>query len=85
MENQSFKPQNPILRQLASLKVLSRLMGHELHAQGATKTVTFSREEMNEIQTAIDLYIEDVTRRYSQAPAAGGVANVETPLVATRN
>lgn len=28
----SVKAQNPIVRQLASLKVLSRLLGHELHA-----------------------------------------------------
>ena len=85
MENQSSKPSNPILRQLASLKVLSRLLGHELHAQAATKTVALSRDEVLEIQTTIDLYIEDVSRRHSQAPSAGGVASVEAPLSATRN
>lgn len=78
------KPQNPVVRQLASLKVLSRLLGHELHAQGASKTVTLSREEVIEVQTTIDLFIEDITRRQSgrldTAPQAG-----EPQLVATRN
>ena len=85
MENQSAKPQNPILRQLASLKVLSRLLSHEVHAQGASKTVSLSRDEVGEIQTTLELYIEDVTRRYSQAPSAGGVANVESQIMAVRN
>ena len=46
MEVQSnAKTQNPIVRQLASLKVLSRLLGHELHAQGGSKSLTLSRDE----------------------------------------
>ena len=48
---------NRLERTLAHLKILSRLIGHELHAQSAPR-LTFSREEILEIQTRIDLYIE---------------------------
>ena len=67
METQtSSRPQHPAIRQLASLKVLSRLLGHELHSQANTKSVTLSREEMIEIQTTVDLFIEELSRRMSQ-------------------
>src|SRR6185503_11650728 len=69
MDAQS-KQQNPIVRQLASLKVLSRLLGHELHAQQSSRSLTLSREEVIEIQTTIDLFIEEIVRRQSQAPVA---------------
>ncbi len=85
MENVSNRPQNPILRQLANLKILSRLLAHEVHSQSTSKTLTLSRDEVSEIQTALELYIEDVSRRYSQAPSAGGVASVESPLAGVRN
>jgi hypothetical protein len=85
MDIQSQKPQNPILRHLASLKILSRLLAHEVHAQGTSKTVTLSRDEVSEVQTALDLYIEEISRRYGQAPSAGGVATVEAPLMGVRN
>jgi hypothetical protein len=85
MDVPSTKPQNPILRQLANLKILSRLLAHEVHAQGASKTLTLSRDEISEVQTALDLYIEEISRRYSQAPSAGGVASVESPLAGVRN
>jgi hypothetical protein len=69
MEAQSStRPQHPAVRQLATLKVLSRLLGHELYAQANTKSVTLSREEVVEIQTTVDLYIEELTRRMAQAP-----------------
>ena len=85
MDTAGARPQNPILRQLANLKILSRLLAHEVHAQNASKTLTLSRDEVSEIQTALEIYIEDVSRRYSQAPSAGGVAQVESPLVGVRN
>jgi hypothetical protein len=77
------RPSSPIARQLASLKLLSRLLGHELHAQGNSKSVTLSREELAEIQTAIDLFIEEVTRRSGTSGALTGVP--ETQLVTARN
>ena len=85
MEPISSKPPNPILRQLANLKILSRLLAHEVHAQTTSKTLTLSRDEVTEIQTALELYIEDISRRYSQAPSLGGVASVESPLAGVRN
>ena len=74
---------SPIARQLASLKLLSRLLGHELHAQGGSKSITLSREEVAEIQTAIDLFIEEVTRRSGTSGSLAGVP--ETQLVTARN
>jgi hypothetical protein len=88
METQSStKHVNPVVRQLASLKLLSRLLGHELHAQGGSKSVTLTREEVSEIQTTVDLFIEEITRRQSQAPSApiASVVASEPHLVASRN
>jgi hypothetical protein len=88
MEPQSStKHQNPVVRQLASLKLLSRLLGHELHAQGGSKSVTLSREEVSEVQTTVDLFIEEITRRQGQSPATpvSSVAVSEPSLVAARN
>jgi len=73
---------NQIGRQLASLKILSRLLAHELHAQQSSKQVSLSRDEVLEIQTCLDLYIEEVSRRQSQA---GGAPASEPTLVAARN
>ncbi|MEZ5974454.1 MAG: hypothetical protein R3F33_11830 [Planctomycetota bacterium] len=49
-------------RHLSSLKVISRLLGHELHTQTGGKTITLSREEVTEIQTSLDLFIEEAAR-----------------------
>ncbi len=82
----SSRTQHPAIRQLASLKVLSRLLGHELHAQASSKAITLSREEVVEIQTTVDLFIEELSRRMAQAPVSTTpVAAVETPLVGARN
>ena len=80
--------QSPLLRQLAHLKVVSRLLGHELHAQGASKAITLSRDQVQEIQTTLDLFIEEMSRRTGSVgardaaslPTAG-----ETHIVPTRN
>jgi len=48
-------------RQLAQLKILSRLLGHELHAQTGPR-ITLSREEVDEIQSTVDLFIEQALR-----------------------
>lgn len=92
MEGQT-KQQNPVVRQLASLKVLSRLIGHELHGQTSSRSITLSREEVIEIQTTIDLFIEEITRRQAQAPSATTPTQAGAPtsapseprLVAARN
>lgn len=69
-------------RQLASLKILSRLLAHELHSQQGSKQVNLSRDEVLEIQTCLDLFIEEVSRRQGQA---SGLSAAEPTLVAARN
>ena len=59
-------------RQLAPLKMVSRLLGHELHAQQSAR-LTLSREEVLEIQTTLDLYIENLTKTNS---SLGSLHNV---------
>lgn len=50
-------------RQLSNLKLVSRLLAHELHSQGGAKSITLSREEVIEVKTTLDLFIEEVGRR----------------------
>lgn len=71
-----------VARQLSNLKLVSRLLAHELHAQASSKTVTLSKEEVLEIQTTIDLFIEEIGRK--QGGIGGGVSN-EPALIASRN
>ena len=44
-------------RELSNLKILSRLLGHELHAQTGAR-LTMSRDQVLEMQTTLDLFIE---------------------------
>jgi len=68
-------------RELAHLKILSRLLGHEMHSQSGQR-ILLSRDAVEEIQTSIDLFIESVHGgRAQQAPS---VASVETTPVASR-
>ncbi len=83
------KQGNQLNRHLAHIKVVSRLLGHELHSQGAGKSITFSREQVVEIQTSLDLFIEEVGRRVSSSPGSSrpvqDVQMTETRLVSARN
>jgi len=54
-------------RHLAHLKILSRLMGHELHAQTGSR-IALSRDELVEMQTSLDLFIEEMSRNRAHAP-----------------
>ncbi|MFT4648834.1 MAG: hypothetical protein ACI9X4_002066 [Glaciecola sp.] len=77
-----------MMRHLSSLKVISRLLGHELHTQTGGKSITLSREEVLEIQTSLDLFIEEATRQGGGSASGGSGsrnASVETTLVPTRN
>ena len=51
-------------RQLANLKLVSRLLGHELHTQSSAKSINLSRESVLEIQTTLDLFIEEASRSH---------------------
>jgi len=59
-----------IERKLAPLKIISRLLGHELRASQATR-LTLTREEVHEIQTSLDMYIESMTRTRGGQSSAG--------------
>lgn len=72
-------------RQLANLKLISRLLGHELHTQSGSKAIALSRDEVQEIQTTIDLFIEEVSRWQGGASSLGGLGAPETRMVGTRN
>ena len=67
----------------------ARLVGaiaRALHAQGATKTVSLSRDEVIEIQTTVDLFIEEISRRQSQGQGMTTPAVQQEPqLVVSRN
>lgn len=69
-------------RTLSHLKIISRLLGHELHAQNAPR-LTLSREEVIEVQTSIDLFIEDFQRTSRGTPTAP-TRDVEIPTVEAR-
>ncbi len=75
---------NQLQRHLANLKLVSRLLGHELHSQGGAKQVTLTREGVVELQTTIDLFIEEAGRGLG-GPSVSGVTAAETNLVAARN
>lgn len=54
-------------RHLSHVKLISRLIGHELHAQSHQR-ITVSREELAEIQTSLDLFIEEMSKHRTSAP-----------------
>ena len=79
---------NSLQRHLSSLKLVSRLLGHELHAQGGAKAITLSREEVLEMQTSIDIFIEEASRRGGHSGGSMSSATAvapETELVPARN
>lgn len=73
---------NRLERTLSHLKIISRLLGHELHAQNAPR-LTFSREEIFEIQTSIDLFIEEA-QKGSRGTLGAPTREVELPTVEAR-
>ena len=81
------KYSNSLTRHLSTLKLVSRLLGHELHSQGGAKSITLSRDEVVEMQTSLDIYIEEVSRggRSGGTGMAAMAAAVDTELVPARN
>ena len=65
---------NSLQRHLSNLKLVSRLLGHELHSQTNAKSITLSRDAVTEIQNTIDLYIEESSRGQG-GPAGQAVAS----------
>ena len=83
MEPLSYTKQaSQLQRQLSTLKIVSRLLAHELHAQQNSKSLTLSRDEVLELQTCIDLFIEDSVRNKSATPTPSADAAI---VVGSRN
>lgn len=70
--NSQHKHGTHLERHLAQLKLVSRLLGHELHSQGGSKAIALSRDQVLEIQTALDLFIEEAAKRMSGRGGSGG-------------
>lgn len=87
MEGNNNQSNSPLHRQLATLKLASRLLAHEMHAQGGSKSITLSRDAVSEIMITLDLYIEEASRRSGHQPGSGNslVSAVDTQLVPARN
>lgn len=77
------RPANQLERQLAHLKIISRLLSHELSAQSSSR-LTLSREEVGEIQTSLDLFIEEVLGQRGAAAPVAKVGHMDTQPVVTR-
>ena len=88
MKNPTRSTDSPSQRHIATLKVVSRLLGHELKSQASGKAISMSRDEVTEIQTTIDLYIEQAStgqKSKSQTPSTPVVEAQETRMVGTNN
>ena len=73
-------------RHIATLKVVSRLLGHELKSQVAGKAISMSRDEVTEIQTTIDLYIEQASVGQKSQTSSTPVAEAQqTRMVGANN
>lgn len=70
-------------RQLAHLKIISRLLGHELHVQTSPR-ITLSRDEVIEIQTSIDLFIEEIGKKRAGGQGGGAFPELEVQAVPNR-
>lgn len=77
--NAQHKHGSHLERHLAQLKLVSRLLGHELHSQGGSKAISLSRDQVLEIQTALDLFIEEATKRVGGRTAGYGASAPATP------
>ena len=86
--NSQHKHGTHLERHLAQLKLVSRLLGHELHSQGGAKAVALSREQVVEMQVALDLFIDgtssvmvatDVAARGIDVDNVSHVINYDVP------
>ncbi len=86
MKNPTSSSDSSSQRHIATLKVVSRLLGHELKSQGTGKAISMSRDEVTEIQTTIDLFIEQATRGQKSSGSGTPAAEVQqTRMVGANN
>ena len=81
MDNPSKAHTNTLGRHLAQLKLVSRLLGYELHNQAGSKAISLSRDEVVEIQTTLDLFIEEASKRASTGRTGGGLGVSESRML----
>mgnify|MGYP002831102760 CR=1 FL=1 len=65
MKNPTRSGDSSSQRHIATLKVVSRLLGHELKSQAAGKPISMSRDEVTEIQTflgSVDIRLVVIAR-----------------------
>lgn len=67
-------------RELAHLKIISRLLGHEMHSQNSPR-IQLSRDSVQEIQTSLDLFIESMAAGRKASPQ---VSSIEANPVVSR-
>ena len=67
-------------RELAHLKIISRLLGHEMHSQTGVN-IQLSRDSAQEIQASLDLFIESMAGARKAAPK---VTSIEPSPVVSR-
>ena len=67
------------------LKLISRLLGHELHSQGNAKAISLSRESVIEVQTTLDLFIEEASRQNMGINSPSGSIESTTRMVGSKN
>jgi len=79
------RPTAAIQRHLSNLKLISRLLGHELHSQASAKAINLSRESVIEIQTTLDLFIEEASRSHLGGLSAPNEAHTSTRMVSSQN
>lgn len=78
------RPTAAIQRHLSNLKLVSRLLGHELHSQASAKAISLSRESVIEIQTTLDLFIEEASRTQIGLGSSNDVS-ATTRMVSSQN
>lgn len=81
--NSTHKHGTHLERHLAQLKLVSRLLGHELHSQGGSKAIALSREQVIEMQVALDLFIEEAAKRLAGRGGGYGPSTQDGPGRAT--
>jgi len=86
MKNPTRSADSTSQRHIATLKVVSRLLGHELKSQASGKAVSMSRDEVTEIQTTIDLFIEQASKgQKTQSPSVPVAEAQQTRMVGANN
>lgn len=72
-------------RHLSQLKVLSRLLEHELDSSKGSPEVTLDRELFENLLDTVEIFVEDVERENGGRSATPAAKAVEKPAVTRLN